>query len=88
MSFKIIMIACKTEFFWSQTGLVLRPTVSDHMVGLRPHGVKECRSLWLYVASPPSKVKGKVNHAQQEIVKVKGGKGSGFIIIFIHQNTW
>jgi len=30
--------ACKsktmTDFFWSQTGLVLRPTVSDHITGL------------------------------------------------------
>jgi len=29
--------ACKTktkiDFFWSQTGLVLRPTVSDHITG-------------------------------------------------------
>ena len=23
----------KTDFFWSQTGLVLRPTVSDHITG-------------------------------------------------------
>jgi len=25
----------KTDFFWSQTGLVLRPTVSDHITGFR-----------------------------------------------------
>jgi len=24
----------KTDFFWSQTGLVLKPTVSDHITGL------------------------------------------------------
>jgi len=24
----------KTDFFWSQTGLVLRPTVSDHIIDL------------------------------------------------------
>ena len=23
----------KTDFFWSETGLVLRPTVSDHITG-------------------------------------------------------
>jgi len=26
-------IKIKTDFFWSQTGLVLRPTVSDHITG-------------------------------------------------------
>ena len=25
----------KTDFFWSQTGLVLRPTVSDHITDFR-----------------------------------------------------
>ena len=25
------------RFFWSQTGLVLRPTVSDHITGLGEH---------------------------------------------------
>ena len=24
----------KTDFFWSQTGLVLRPTVSDHITAI------------------------------------------------------
>jgi len=28
----------KTDYFWSQTGLVLRPTVSHHITGLGPIG--------------------------------------------------
>ena len=27
-------------FFWSQTGLVLRPTVSDHITSLQTTGVR------------------------------------------------
>ena len=31
----------KTDFFWSQTGLVLRPTVSDHITVIDINGVFE-----------------------------------------------
>jgi len=30
------------RFFWSQTGLVLRPTVSDHITALKSHYIKFC----------------------------------------------
>jgi len=35
------MTKTKTDFFWSQTRLVLRPTVSDHITGFETR----CRSL-------------------------------------------
>jgi len=36
---KTAMCKTKTDFFWSQTGLVLRPTVSDHITGEHVHNI-------------------------------------------------
>jgi len=32
-TYKTTAYKIKTDFFWSQTGLVLRPTVPDHITG-------------------------------------------------------
>ena len=37
------------RFFWSQTGLVLRPTVSDHITGPRCRRLKSIMLFAIYV---------------------------------------
>jgi len=40
------------RFFWSQTGLVLRPMVSDHIIGSRPIRIGIVQDLVETRASP------------------------------------